>query len=74
LSKIFGDFHDHYVKTDDLLSADVLENFRNTCIQSYEIDPAFSYTFLGLFWSAMVYKSKIELDLFAEIDMHLFIE
>ena len=32
--------HDLYVQSDRLLLADVFENFRNKCIEIYELDPA----------------------------------
>ena len=32
--------HDFYVQGDTLLLADVCENFRNMCLQIYELDPA----------------------------------
>ena len=35
-----GDYHDLYVHCDTLLLADVFENFRNKCIEIYELDPA----------------------------------
>ena len=33
------DYHDLYVQCDTLLLADVFENFRNKCIEIYELDP-----------------------------------
>ena len=39
-NKNFGDYHDLYVKSDTLLLADVSKNFRNKCIEIYELDPA----------------------------------
>ena len=38
--KIIGDYHDLYVQSDTLLLADVFENFRNKCIEIYELGPA----------------------------------
>ena len=38
--KNLGDYHDLYVQSDTLLLADVFENFRNKCINIYELDPA----------------------------------
>ena len=32
------EYHDLYVQSDTLLLADVLENFRNKCIEIYELD------------------------------------
>ena len=37
--KKFGEFHDLYVQNDTLLLADVFENFRNMCLEIYELDP-----------------------------------
>ena len=34
------DYHDLYVQSDTLILADVFENFRNKCIEIYEVDPA----------------------------------
>ena len=34
------DYHDLYVQSDKLLLADVFKNFRNKCIEIYELDPA----------------------------------
>ena len=45
--KNFRDYYDLYVQCDTLLLADVFENFRNKCIDIYElyqtIDSAFLY-------------------------------
>ena len=35
-----GEYHDLYVQSDNLLSFDVFENFRNMCLEIYELDPA----------------------------------
>ena len=39
-NKNLGDYHDLYVQSDTLLLADVFENFRNKCIEIYELDSA----------------------------------
>ena len=38
--KNMGDYHDLHVQSDTLLHADVFENFRNKCIEIYQLDPA----------------------------------
>ena len=37
--KNLGNYPDLYVQGDTLLLADVFENFRNKCIEIYELDP-----------------------------------
>ena len=46
--KNLGDYHDLYVQSDTLLLADVFENFRNKCIEIYELDPAHFLSAPGL--------------------------
>ena len=43
-----------YLKTDALLLVDIFENFRNSCIASYCLDPAHYYTLPGFTWDAML--------------------
>ena len=40
----FGDHHNFHPLTDVPLLADVLENFRDVCLQHYGLDPAHNYT------------------------------
>ena len=47
--KNLGDYHDLYLQSDTLF-ADVFENFRNKCIEIYELDPAH---FLVCIWFSM---------------------
>ena len=37
--KNMGDYHDHYLKKDVLLSADIFRRFISTCLKHYELDP-----------------------------------
>ena len=69
-----GDYHDLYVVTDVLLLADVFENFRKVCQDRYGLDPANYYSAPGLSWDALLKKTRVELDLLTDLDMHLFIE
>ena len=43
-----------YLKTDVIILADVFENFRKVCKETYKLDPAFYYTSPGLAWDVML--------------------
>ncbi|RLU21807.1 hypothetical protein DMN91_006183 [Ooceraea biroi] len=69
-----GQYSDMYLKTDVLLLADVFENFRDTCIRGYGLDPAHYYTLPGYTWDAMLLHTGIEFELLTDVDMVLFVE
>ena len=69
-----GDYHDLYLKTDVLLLADCFENFSETCIQNYDLDPAHYYTTPGLSWESALKMTEVQLELLGDMDMHLMIE
>ena len=62
-SKNLGSYPDLYVQSDILLFADVFENFRNKCIEIYELDPAHFLSAPGLAWQACSKKTKVKLEL-----------
>ena len=70
----FIDFHNHYLKKDVLLLADVFEKFISTCLKNYNLDPCHYFSALGLSWDAMLKMTKVELEKISDPDMHLFIE
>ena len=72
--KNMGEYHDLYLQSDILLLADVFENFRNTCLQYYKLDPCHYFTSPGLSWDAMLKMTDIKLELMTDIDMFQFIE
>ena len=63
-----------YVQSNTLLLADVFENFRNMCLEIYELDPAKFLSAPGLAWQAALKKTKVKLDLLTDVDMLLTVE
>ena len=63
-----------YVQSDTLLLADVFENFRNECIEIYELDPAHFLSAPELAWQACLKKTEIKSELLTDIDMLLMVE
>ena len=72
--KNLGEYHDLYIQSDTLLLADVFQNFRNTCLKVYELDPAHFLSLPGLAWQACLKKTSIELELLTDYDMLLMVE
>ncbi|XP_031633841.1 uncharacterized protein LOC116347406, partial [Contarinia nasturtii] len=53
---------------------DIFENFRETCHSIYNLDPAHYYTAPGLSWDAMLKYTRVQIELFTDVDMIYFIE
>ena len=62
------------IQSDTILLADVFENFRNKCIEIYELDPAPFLSAPGLAWQACLKKKGVKLELLTDIDMLLMVE
>ena len=72
--KKFKDYHELYLKVDTLLLADIFENFRNTCMNTYQLDPVHYFTVPGLSFDSLLKYTKIKLDYIKDVDIQLFIE
>ena len=72
--KSMGDYHDHYLKKDVLLLADVFEKFISTCLKYYELDLCHYFSSPGVSCDAMLKMTKIKLEKISDIDKYLFIE
>ena len=72
--KNLGEYHDLYVQSDTLLLADVFENFRNKCLEIYELDPIYFASPPGLAWQICLKKTGVKLELITDYDMLLMIE
>ena len=69
-----GEYHDLYVRSDTLLLADIFENFRQSCLKNYELDPAHFVSLPGLAWQGCLKKTNVELELLKDCDMVLMVE
>ena len=72
--KNLGEYHDLYVQSDALLLSDVFRNFRNICLDIYELDPVYFVSLPGLSRQACLKKTKVELELITDYEMLLMIE
>ena len=72
--KTMSDYHDHYLKKDVLLLADVFEKFIGTCLKFYNLDPWHYFSSSGSSWDAMLKMTGVKLEKIFDIDMYLFIE
>ena len=72
--KSTGDYHDHYLKEDVLLLANVFERFFSTCLKYYQLDPCHYFSSPGLSWDAMLKMTGVKLEKISDIDKYLFTE
>ena len=68
------DYHDHYLKKDVLLLADVFEKFIDTCLKFYGLDPCHYFSSPGLSWDAMLKMTGVKLEQISNPHKYLFIE
>ena len=67
-------YHDLYIQNDTLLLVDVFENFRDKCLEIYELDPAHFLSAPGLAWQACLKKTNVKLELLTDNDMLMMFE
>ena len=77
--KTLGEYHDLYLKTDTLLSADVFENFKKMCLNIYEfiilfVNFALFFSASRLAWQPVLKETEVKLELLTYIDMLLMVE
>ena len=68
------EYHNLYNLSYVLLFADVFENFRNSCMTHYGLDPAWYFSAPGLACDAALKIIQIQLELLSDPDMLLMIE
>ena len=68
------DYHDHYLKKDVLLLADIFEKFIDTCLTLYGLDCCHYFSSPGLSWDVMLKMTGVKWEKISDIDKYLFIE
>ena len=69
-----GELHDHYVKLDTILLADVIANYRSMALNEYKLDPLHYGTAPSFSYDAMLKYTKAKPELLHDPDMYLFME
>ena len=72
--KNMGVYHDHYLKKDVMLSADVFEKVISTCVKFYGLDPCHYFSSPGLSWDTMLKMTGVKFEKISDIDKYLFME
>ena len=72
--KNLGEYHDLYLMTDVYLLSDVIENFRDMCLNDYGLDPAHYITLPNYSWSAFLSLTGVRLQQIHNKDMYEMIE
>ena len=72
--KNLGKYHDFHVQSHTLMLADVFENFRNMCLEIYDLDPAKFLSAPGLAWQAALEQARVNLGLLTDNDMLFMVE
>ena len=68
-----GDYQDHNLKKDVLLSADIFEKFIDQCLKFYGLDLCHYFSSPGLIWDAMLKMAGVNLEKISDTDKYLFI-
>ena len=72
--KTLQDYMEFYCETDVLLLSNIFENFRDTCLRAYKLDPAHYMSAPGLTWDAMLLYTGNKFELAQEEEQVEFIQ
>ena len=72
--KNMSGYHDHYLKKDVFLSADVLEKFIAMCLKFYRLDPYYYFSSPGLSWDTILKMTGVKWEKISDINKYLFTE
>ena len=72
--KRIKDYHDFYLKWDDLFFADVFEKLRYNSLKNYGLYYSLDLNAPASSWDAVLNMTKGELELISNANIHLFFE
>ena len=72
--KNLADLTKVYVEQDTLQLADIVDNFRNICLENYGLESFHYISLPSLAMDGMLKITKVELELLLDRDMYLFFE
>ena len=58
--KNMSDYHDYYLKKDELLLPDVFEKFIGTCLKFYGLDPWHYFSSAGVSWDGILKMTGVK--------------
>ena len=70
--KSIRDYMMLYLKTNVLLSVDIFEKFRDTCLKNYEIDPCYTNSTPGLPWLCGLKYNNVKLKYYKENTVNIY--
>ena len=65
-----GEHHDLYLQLDMLILADVMNKFRQTCMEHYKLDPSHFYTLPNFSRHVMLKMTNVNIELMRDIYMY----
>ena len=72
--KTMQDYQDLYLKTEDLILADLFENFGKFGIQHYKLDPAHYVSSPQLSWDAMLLFTGCNLEMISDPEIFVLVD
>ena len=72
--KTMKDYHDLYLKCDNLLLADVFEKIRNNGLKNYRLSPSHYFSTPGLSWDAVLKMAQIKFEIISDPDTLYFLK
>ena len=71
--KTIKDYLAIYLKCDVLILADLIECFRNVCLENYGLDPVYYYTSPNFFWETALKMTNVCLELLTNEDSDILL-